>query len=118
MKFKDFVYIGLIVLALIIGYISHPSDAADKIADLEKDVKQKQISIDKLRVSFDSLNKLVVANAKRIAQDSTQHQQYMIANARQIQQLKHRLYETNNIKDLNSSGLDSVIAKLYGSAGR
>jgi len=118
MKFKDWLYIGLIGLALFIGYISHPSDAADKISTLENDVKQKQISINKLRERFDSVNQLVVANSKRIAQDSAQHQQYMTASTRQIQQLKHRLYETSNIQNLNSNGLDSVIAKLYGSAGQ
>lgn len=111
---KNYIYIGLIILALIIGYISHPSNNGEKISALEKDVVEKQRSINKLQVAYDSLGKIVVANSHRIKVDSVAHFSYVSESNAQILNLKRKI-SSYDFKSYSNAQLDSVIAQLYGS---
>ena len=113
MNMKDFVYIGLIVLALVIGYITHPNGEREKISELEKDLRNKQVSLDKLRVGFDSITKVVVDKEHRIEKDSIAHYKDIAESDLTIYKLNSKIHALQN-KKYTSVQLDSVVARLYG----
>lgn len=111
MKVKDFIYIGLILIAGVCGAMLN--SRGPEVDPLVKSIKAKELTAKVLRYKYDSLYVEFTELKKQYEVDSIDYANHSIINIKIIKNLNKKINEIS-FKGYSNHKLDSLIVNLYG----